>query len=555
MKTNNNITITDVLLVKPFKYKKKVRAIIERYNHALALLQNETKNELDRLNNMSQINANYINEFNEANNIYDRLMNLSASTLKTTTENLVKNIDNKQYKGLKEQINIANNDVEDFYNAVSKLNDRIKSNFEAEAEVTKLKCDEQSELRRAKDIYRDNQSDLILVKDSYDRIFSACDELCIKADNYIQNGQYQEAKNLLNNDIHKLNMALNETLSRAPRCCVCISQLLPNELRSLKNLYSEMETNNYPIYHILSKNDLENLDDKLRNLNTRCCSLRFTNVERDIDFVSNKIKTYKEMLQKEKDAKNSFETNKETVYKNVENTSNIIVSLINSVPRLEKAYLFDQETYDSLTNIENSNETLMKLKNDLYSYEHSKISSPYTTLLNKMSELKKLNDSINQDINDFSSFLRNLKTCAENANKSLSEYTIKTRNIESQLINSNHEVLCSKYIGNINNIYKMIDELYAVIKKQPINVKEMNMKFENLQNNAGELYYLLEDEFKNLEAAEKAMIDLNTSRLSIKECDRQFKQAEELFYQGDFKEACNKAYDAKLIDKEVEEAE
>ena len=156
-----------------------------------------------------------------------------------------------------------------------------------------------------------------------------------------------------------------------------------------------------------------------------------------------------------------------------------------------------------------------------------------------MNSLNEMVQKAKGELDSFENYLQSLKADSQEASKLIREYFNKTREKESELRLLNVDALNKRYSPRFQEIYGIIDALYADLMKMPINVKKVQSEMADLKTKGDSLLTEVEATKTDLQNAEKSILNANRYRNDDTAMDQLVSQAEAMFANTSYKEAHN----------------
>ena len=153
---------------------------------------------------------------------------------------------------------------------------------------------------------------------------------------------------------------------------------------------------------------------------------------------------------------------------------------------------------------------------------------------NKLDELSDTYEKAYKGMLDFKAYLESIRTSSEEAYNLVFVYFYRCKQIQSILREMNIEELIQAYKPKIEATYETINQIDILVKKQPIDVEEVNQKVEDLKNNANKLFDEIEEKYRQMQLAESAIVYANRDRSHQTDVDQQLNVLETEFFNGDF---------------------
>ena len=165
--------------------------------------------------------------------------------------------------------------------------------------------------------------------------------------------------------------------------------------------------------------------------------------------------------------------------------------------------------------IENELHALSRVKMELETYIHSPTKYPYSTLNNKLEELKDFSESINVKVDDFQAYIYSLKEDSQNAYKYVNDTSITLTYYYNLLLSYNHKVLSILYKERYDEVTNYIDVISKELVTKPIYVEKINEELKLFKEKAKSLLIEMKDSVKLYNNASNIIISTNKYRSSF----------------------------------------
>lgn len=525
--------------------KKQSKEIIAVFETEHAVLFGEIKNYIDRLKAISDINITYIEIYKKWQIKFNDVRDGADSNAQSNVNCLAQNIQEKRWNKVKEDMPTVKKQMNLYKKEVEQLRDDLKNIFKIEVEVSELSLNKKEEYRAVKAKFYSKQSDLSIVTESMTSLFKIIDANLDEAEGLIENAHYQEAKDIYVSKVDALVKQIDVLLDVLPNICTELTSVLPDKILSLKERYTTMLKEGYPLNHILSNAGIEVMDKNVKNMLANVKNLNNNGVSKFIDDLHKIIETYNEKFDQEVAAKKEFDSKNEQINREENIIHQKYVNLTNSIPQIKSFYLLGSDDNAKLAEMNKSVSEVSSAKTLLDNYVHSNSRQLYTVLVTKMNDLDRLVKKAKEQIEYFEAYLQSLKSDAEAAAALIKEQFPKAKEYESQLYALNVDALVKKYSPRFESVYSIIDTIYDELNKRPINVVKVNEEVAKLKNESLALYNELLLTKGNLTDAENSIVRANRYRSEDVANDQLIVQAENMFQNCLYKEAYNTTKDIK----------
>lgn len=524
-------------IIKRGMLKKQSKEVIGIFEREHAVLFGDIQRYITRLKAISDLNLTYVDTYTKWQVKFKDVRDSNDANAQSMANSLKDALDARHWGEIKDFLPKAKKEIEDYASKVEELKTNLDNVFKIEEEVMSLAFKEKEKCRNVKQKYYAKKDDLRLVDESMTSLFKIIDEQITKADDAKDKACYEDAKELYVNNVDKTLGLIDTLLISLPKTCLELTSLLPDRTLSLRNRYQNMISEGYPLLHILTLKDIDAMDEEIEKMSQSVKVLNNTGISQRIKTLRERIDSYNEEFDKEEEARKIFETSYDSIYREENKVRQNFVNLSNSLDKIKSYYLLGAEDISKFQEISQSINRVSSSKTLLDNYVHSNSPQLYTVLVSKMNDLKDMVNQAKEELNSFETYLYSLKNDAENSSTLIKEYFKKTRDYESLLQSLQVEALNKRYAERFQGIYTIIDELFEILKKMPINVKKVQSEVNDLKTKGESLYHEIDEVSENLHNAENAIVHANRYRLNDIATDQMVSQAETMFNNASYKEA------------------
>ena len=526
-----------VLLDKYFfsrkRCKRNLKSLERKYEYLHALLTGQDFQYVQRIEIISRTNLLYSDIYSVYFKRYKDIRDIQEVAYSEVLNKLVQLLDKsavKEFKKLykdsqpillayEEQVNVFNND----------LMGVIKPEEDARQNSLALK----DAFREVKSRYNSRENDLEFVNDTFIKVFDEIDQRFTKFEGFIETANYDEANDLLP-EIKDVIRACNDLIDKLPDLIKRTTEVIPDELEASSKHYDSLVKEEYPLKHIryeLIKNDIELLIDEItediKSLKISTCAAR-------LDSIDKQIKDVESAFGKEEAACHEFRDNSERIYGSFNNLEKEFIKVRNNLEKYSKYYIVDEVHLTELKDIQKELDDVSKDKRRLDMYIHSLEKTPYSVLIVKMRDLDKGTNDIFDRFNTFKKYLASLKTDTENAFKTINELYFKLKGTEEVLRGFYNTDFSDKFIDDLDKSYKLIDQIYILLKSVPISVNSVNSILADLNDKANLIFSRVNDAKKYRDLDEEEIMFMNRERVKFSDVNVQLSQAENLYINGEY---------------------
>ena len=533
------IVLLYLFIFRKNKYRKNIKELDKKFSYLHSLLIGTVAQSIKRLEIISRTNLLYVDTYTTYQRRFRDIRDRHDSNAQSTLNNLKDLLDDKDYRSLKEALPEAIDTIAAYEKIVTTLTTDIIAVIKPEEDARQASLTLKENLRRIKQDYYSKDTELDLVKESFEEIFKLIDDLFTQFDDYLESAQYEDANAILPK-IDGILVQVSSALLELPELCTLVTSVVPEKIASLENTYKELTEQDYPLHNLMVGTSLQDMKHRVAVLTTRIKQFNLKGVKDYLNDILSTIDHFFTSFEEEKEARKVFESESDGVYKSVNTIERRFIKLCNNIPAVEQYYAINEEHKSKINEIQIEINKLGALKRSLDTFIHSAIKQPYSELVGKMNELKGASDAVIVEMNEFSSYVLSLKTTTEEAYNSIEDIYKTAKLAEATLSKIAIPNITEKYKAQLDRTYELIDNLNEVLNDTPINVdtvtvlsSELNALSTQILKEGG----AIDQDYKMMILAENAIVFMNRARVKTAKIDNALKQAEVLFRNGEFEKS------------------
>ena len=526
------------LVLRERIFKKQIREIDRRVQFLHALLIGQDAQYVKRLEIISRTNLLYVDIHTKFLKRFKDLRNKNDGDAEAAIASLRDYIDSKNFKAYKENLPRVIQIVDEYDALVNSLNSDLLKVVKPEEDCRQSALTYKEQLRRIKQDYYSKESELLLMSQSFDEVFALLDKKFEDFETLVESAQYDEANSILPN-IDEILHELTIHMSELPALCTMVSTVIPEKIASVQSAHKELLDQKYPLYHLRVNQTIADFEQELENITHSIRIFKVNGIADRLEDMSNKLDAFFTSFDEEKAARETFETNNESVYSTVNLIERNFIKLRNTIPEVGKFFIINEDHKSKINNIQNNINKVGALKRSLDTFIHSATKQPYSILLNKMNELSAASKLIISDIEEYNSYIASLKSDAEKAYNVVFEAYDKVKTAEYQVIKMNVKKVSEKYQPQFDKLYEVLNNIYECLVTNPIDIDKVNallhdyFEIANVILDNGEV----SQDYNMMLLAESSILYANRHRYHLSDVDSQLSQAETYFQNGDFQNA------------------
>lgn len=514
-------------------YKKQIRELERKFSYFDALLMGQDSQYIRHLEIVSRTNLLYVETYNTYNKKFKEVYENDDKFAESMIKQLNSLVKSNQYKNIKSVINDGKKAIAMFEEAVntldSELYEIVKPEEEARQAILKLK----ENYRRVKQIFYSNSNDLELVGNSFNKVFEKLDSSFVEFENHIESAEYEEANELLP-VITKVISALEEALSHLPNLCIMLQTVLPEKIEQLNNEYNNVERKGVPLFNLSYKHRVDSWLSSIEEQKKKLINLQYAGVMEEINRISQEIEETRNQLNSEVDDKVIFEEAADKLYKAAIELEKEFLKVCSLLPEVKRVYIMSDEQLSHIDTLKDDMNKMGTSKRTLDNFIHSGTKQPYSILRKKLDDLQADYNVAEKGLKDFKTYIDSLRTSCEEAYGLVFVYYYHCKQTEGIIRDIGIESFNEKYKEQIDTCYELLNEIDSNLKVQPIDVRFVNEKVEQLKSVANTLFDEVDNKYREQQLAESAIVYANRDRNHQADVHQQLTMLEDSFFKGEF---------------------
>lgn len=523
--------------LKNSRMKKDARDLLSLFEGKHAILFGQDAQYILRMQTISATNLTYAERYQHWNNKFVDVRDISDSSAQSAVNDIKVWLETKNNHDLKENLPNYKIVIEEYASRVDSLTTSLKAQFEEEEKAKVLMLEVKDRYRGVKQRYNAFSDDLSVMEQTFRDMFLKIDQLLDEADAAIESAYYDTAIEIYDVKVRKIVDAVDDSLNDLPEICVRASSILPDKISSLRTHYNEMSEAGYPLHHILLKGAISEMEELLSSLINELRGFHYFDATSRLDLMEKKIENYNRAFAQEREAKISFEKERGSVYAAENQLQNKYVEFSHILPQIREAFKLTKEEDDEVTNIKTLINTVSFSKTSLDTYIHASSKQPYTSLVEKMGELKEEVAKASEALTSFTAKVRGFFNDVVKANEKCEDYSDRLYEIESDIRSLKVASYNEKYAPTIEELFSLIDEISSRANARPVEIGILNSKVGELTAKTEALEDEIREALDNMHRAEKEIVLGNRYRKDREDINTALEQAEKLLLEGKFAES------------------
>ncbi|MCR5309680.1 MAG: septation ring formation regulator EzrA [Bacilli bacterium] len=518
---------------KRTKCKRQLKDLDKKVNYLKGLLTGQDASGVRRLEVISRSNLLYGDIYDEHQNDFKVILEDYSKPADLAINRLRTALARKDYKSFKILHTEAKKVITSFEDKLllfdKDLYEILKPEEDLRSEAVRIKED----YRNIKQRFSNNTKELEMIAGIFNKVFSKIDVQFDKFEHLLECADYSEAKELLPK-IAQVITALGRAISELPNLCQQIEKIIPEKIMLLSTDFIDVEKTGIPLFHLAYKKRIEAWQSEIKGVKDQLSELKLSGAQAKLDSVSNEIDDLHKQLEEEITDKKYFEQNINNAYESVLILEKDFLKIVAKLPEINSVYVVSPTQKTNLDVLKQNINELGVAKRALDNYIHSATKQPYSILKNKLEQLINDYEVAKRGVDDFKAYVESIKGNSEDAYDLVFNYYYKLKKVESVIRDMNMPNITGKYLDPIERCYGLLNAIDGAVKTQPIDVKFVNEKVEELKNITKNLFEDVEKQLSDMKLAESAIVYNNQDRIHQSDVHNKLLVLEDDFYNGEF---------------------
>lgn len=523
-------------VVSRSKARKTVSDLERKYEHLHALLIGQIAQYIKRLDMIAQRNLLYVDIHDAYQTRFQTILGSTDQQAQYTISTMEEQIMQKKYREFQASLPQNLRIVDLFEGQVRDLNEELTNKLKPEEECRAMALSLKDRLRNIKAAYFEKQNQLTSIEDTFNRTFNGIEAQFEEYERYVEGAYYDEANELLPN-IDKMLTELNYILNELPVLCSLVDVTVPSKIETLQQEYAEMKEKEIPIHHLRINATIAQMTSDLYDLQVRLSNFELKGAKEKLTQMVEQIDLFHELFEKEKKAKEEFETTCDSVYERVTLVERQFIALRHKLIKVKEVYQIEESYVDKMNDIQNEINQLGIVKRQLDTFIHASTKQPYTILLQKMQDLVASLVVVEDNIQQYNQYVDSLRVDSDQAFNLINDAFIQLKQAEKMVRDLNVPNYQKRLVDRFKQCYEYLNNIYHILVVPPIRVKEINRTVAAFQNVYQELMSEIKEQCRLAGLVEDAIMQANALRATSPDYDKSLTRVERFFFDGDFLKA------------------
>ena len=217
------------------------------------------------------------------------------------------------------------------------------------------------------------------------------------------------------------------------------------------DLYNEMQSLDYPLYHIVAVTTINSIKDSVSNVVSMLREFSFEGIEEVISEIDNKIADLHNKLDNEKNSRLEFDEKNKLCYDQAEALERAYIKYMREASQLGTVYQIDKDLEQKSSYVKSEVNKLSIIRKTLDSLNYGQ--QPYSLRVEKMREMVVQVEAVERGIKEYKASIANMRDNAEYAYDLVYDASYKLKNAQIEIRNSKHEFFAREIMLMISTIH------------------------------------------------------------------------------------------------------
>ena len=524
-----------ILIVKTSKQNKKIKKTIKDLEKEKNLIINAPI-----LNELSKVEALVKDDklkykYDGWQRKFDDIRNISIPEI---TDMLIKAdmyVSDKDFKSLRKLLADVELKIYKLREKTNKLLSEIKeitlSEEKNRSQIVKLK----NEYRNIKQKYEKSKEEYKPINNQIELQFENIEKRFQEFEIVMEKKDYDEI-NYLVKGISEMIDHIRYVIDEVPTILIMCNELIPSKISDISGNYIKMTRELYQLDYLNVEYNIKETEKKVKDILDRVKVLNLEDVTFELKTIINYYDSLYNDFEYEKTCKKTFESNIKLFKNKLIRTNKIISNLMGQLKDLKTTYDLSEDDVTRLNIINDETKKIKDSYNNLmdcnknHTFPYSKMVKELDILMIKVS---KLEETLNYDLKTIGS----MKDDEVRAREQLDNIKGLLKKAKSRIRLYNIPVIPDNYFIELQDASDAIKEIQKELNRKPINIETLNIRVDTARDLVFKVFNTTNSLLKTIAILEETIIYSNRYRSVNKQVNDGLKQAENLFYKGDYKKA------------------
>lgn len=404
--------------------------------------------------------------------------------------------------------------------------------------ITKLKAQYREVIQK----FDKNRNDYDDIADSIDLQMENIEKRFKDFEELLENNEYDEVEKLVDS-LDEMIKNISVVIEEVPSIVLMGKSLIPARIEETNKVYEKLKKDGFQLDYLNIEYNIEEIQKKIHNIFDRA---KILNIEDSILELKTMIEYFDSVMNDfdlEKRSRKVYDETCKIVISRIKKLEKIMSDLYLQLDDLKVSYDLTNEELDVLQSINKDLELVHKDYDTLRIHSNNKTFA--YSKLNKEIDVLNIKTSKIEDRLDYClETLGTMKDDELRARDQLKEIRTILKEAKYKVKEYKLPIITNNYFIELQEANDSIKEVVYELQKKPININTLNVRVDTARDLVLKLYNTTNEMVKTARLAEIAIVYGNRYRAGKENLEDGLREAERLFYKGDYKKALETSIDS-----------
>lgn len=352
----------------------------------------------------------------------------------------------------------------------------------------------------------------------------------------MDNNEYTEVNKILE-IIDNLLIHMAVVIEEVPSIELMTTNILPKKITEVKNTYTKMEQDGYPLDYLNVEYNIKEADKKITEIVEKTKELSMDESLVELKVLLDYFDSLFEDFEKEKIARHTYEEKLKIFDTKLNKINEIVGDIFDQLEEITHVYNLNSENISTLNEIKASLDKLNTNYKVLKDHTEYNNTFAYTKLVGELEGLVLELSHNENSLDEILDAIGNMHDDEVRARQQLEEIKVVLKESKNMMREYNLPIVPDYYYTELKEANLAIKEIIKELDKKPITISVLNTRVDTARDLVLKLYTKSKELMKNAALAETAIVYGNRYRSSYEDVSKHLTYAEQLFNRGEYKKS------------------
>lgn len=352
----------------------------------------------------------------------------------------------------------------------------------------------------------------------------------------MDNNEYTEVNKILE-IIDNLLIHMAVVIEEVPSIELMTTNILPKKITEVKNTYTKMEQDGYPLDYLNVEYNIKEADKKITEIVEKTKELSMDESLVELKVLLDYFDSLFEDFEKEKIARHTYEEKLKIFDTKLNKINEIVGDIFDQLEEITHVYNLSNENISTLNEIKASLDKLNTNYKVLKDHTEYNNTFAYTKLVGELDGLVLELSHNENSLDEILDAIGNMHDDEVRARQQLEEIKVVLKESKNMMREYNLPIVPDYYYTELKEANLAIKEIIKELDKKPITISVLNTRVDTARDLVLKLYTKSKELMKNAALAETAIVYGNRYRSSYEDVSKHLTYAEQLFNRGEYKKS------------------